>query len=867
MSSFMTQTARRPRLFLALFLLLVTALITITPLPSYAQETTVAVTTPQTAVTLPRETEENTRDGHVVLIMTSALQWEELDSYNAPRLSELAASGAMGNMVPLVVRGANCPLNSWLTLSAGTRTGNRSLSRTARCEVPPVVSGTQIGRYTCVRVVSSLKLVLFHHTNIEGYGAFSQALAQGDVTSYGIGTGAGYVLTTTSNTYPYRWESAPDDNAQLGERVAVSAQNYNLTVVDADTARTFTSREYPDFPEGTNIKKARKDYREKFFLQQAQGNAERIEAILERIPDGTRVVVVSLLNRRGTHSQMTVIGDIGDTSPAFEPVVPGLLYSASVRREGALQLTDIDPTILSWFSLARPEEMSGASLVDNPVPDSEACSPDHECFTGRLNTLIDDSSLFTLVRDIRHPFLSIFYYIAAFFFLVTILVTAKPIWQRSLGRRAWWRVAWMWLGYILAAFPLSAILVNLYGWWRSSSPLAVYASLSWLCAALFGLLALASRRLHRLAPLFVILVPTALFILVDTANGSRAMADSAIGFNTLAAARFYGLGNEPYALLAASSLFVLSFLGVWLRERLASAGKSRFIARAVAVVVVGLAGFVVVAIDALPRYGADFGGALSYLPALLVLLVLLSEAKVSWRGAGLIAGVTVAFAALIAFADWLRPPSSRTHLGNFFQSILDGNFFSVVGSKLETNLRLLTTSNYTFIVLRGILLLLIVLLPALAFPSLFGASRLPQLRRSGLESELSDTPLLAVRGVSGSERRGDLTTTQPASIWLRLKTRIQTIAQKIVALHERYWSWLFPRTEEEAASKRWPALTIALIVEVVVFVLSFAVNDSGVVLPAMAMLLLLPMLTSVVIDGLSSVSTEEKEAQNITPDL
>lgn len=832
----MNKIVRESRLFPALFLLLVTVLTTVTPFPAHAQETTVAVTPPQ-------EAEDNTHDGHVVLIMTSALQWEELDNYNAPRLRELAASGAMGNMVPLAVRGANCPLNSWLTLSAGIKKGNRSLSRTARCEVPPVIPGTHMGRYTCVRVVSALKLVLFHHTNLEEYGAFSQALAQGDITSYGIGTGAGYVLTTTSNTYPYRWEDAPDDNTQLGERVAASAQNYNLTVVDSDTARTFTSKDYPDFPEDANLKQARKDFREEFFLHQAQANAERIEAILEHIPDGTRVVVVSLLDKEGAHSQMTVIGDIGDTSPAFEPVVPGLLYSASVRREGALQLTDIDPTILSWFSLARPEEMSGASLVDNPVPDSESCSPDRECFTGRLDTLIDDSSLFTLVRDIRHPFLSIFHYITAFFFLGTILVTAKSIWRRSFGQRVWARVAWIWLGYTIAAFPLSAILINLYDWWRTSSPLAVYASLAWLCAGLFGLVATAVRHLHRLAPLFVILVPTALFILVDTANGSRAMADSAIGFNTLAAARFYGLGNEPYSLLAASSLFILSFAGVWLRERLTCSGTSRFVARVVAVGVVGIAGFIVVAIDALPRYGADFGGALSYLPALLVLLVLLSEAKVSWRGAGLIAGVTVVFAVLVAFADWLRPASSRTHLGNFFQSILDGRLLSVVGNKLETNLRLLTSSDYTFIVLRGILLLVIVLLPALTFH----VSR----RRHSLSSSSQECT----------------NTNQPVLLWLRLKTVLRKTAKKTIAFHEHHWSWLFPRSEEDAASRRWPALKIAFIVEVVVFVLSFAVNDSGIVLPAMAMLLLLPMLTSVLFDGLSSVDIEEEEAQNITLDL
>lgn len=45
------------------------------------------------------------------------------------------------------------------------------------------------------------------------------------------------------------------------------------------------------------------------------------------------------------------------------------------------------------------------------------------------------------------------------------------------------------------------------------------------------------------------------------------MADSPVGFNLLNAARFYGVGNEAFALLATGTLTVLAFVGVWLRDR------------------------------------------------------------------------------------------------------------------------------------------------------------------------------------------------------------------------------------------------------------------------------------------------------------
>ena len=201
--------------------------------------------------------------------------------------------------------------------------------------------------------------------------------------------------------------------------------------------------------------------------------------------------------------------------------------------------------------------------------------------------------------------------------------------------------------------------------------------------------------------------------------------------------------------------------------------------------------------------------------------------------------MTVIAAVLIAFLDWLRPASSRTHLGNFFQSVLDGRLFSVIGNKMETNLHLLANSNYTFIVLRGLLRLLLVLLPALTFHS---QGRLASFTSPSLQ---------------GAKQHGDLAPAQPSSVWLRLKALLRMVVQKTFALHERYWSWLFPRSAGEATTTRWPAFRIVFIVELVVFVLSFALNDSGIVLPAMALLLLLPMLTSFVIGELPASNSQE----------
>ena len=314
------------------------------------------------------------------------------------------------------------------------------------------------------------------------------------------------------------------------------------------------------------------------------------------------------------------------------------------------------------------------------------------------------------------------------------------------------------------------------------------------------------------------------------------MADSAVGFNTLAAARFYGIGNEAYALLAASSLFILAFLGVWIREKLKDVGRSAFVARTAAIGVVGVLGLVIAAIDALPQYGADFGGVLSYIPALLVMLVLLSETRMTVRSGVFITGATVLFAVLVAFADWMRPPSERTHLGNFFQSVLDGKFSSIVSNKLATNISLLET-YYTAIVFFGLLLLFIVILPAL----------------STYKSESFFQKKLYAQEIVAAQLSGN----KIALLWARLKFKAWQTAYTLYDMHSFFWSCVFMSKWEKSATQRWPALKIAFVVEFVVFILSFALNDSGIVLPAMAALLMIPMLTSLTIDELSPECAED----------
>ena len=91
------------------------------------------------------------------------------------------------------------------------------------------------------------------------------------------------------------------------------------------------------------------------------------------------------------------------------------------------------------------------------------------------------------------------------------------------------------------------------------------------------------------------------------------------------------------------------------------------------------------AVEALPAWGADFGGPPGLLLGGLVVIASAAGVRLTW-GRVLVAVVGAgALAAVVAVLDWLRPAESRTHLGEFVQSVVSGEAGAVVGRKLAQN--------------------------------------------------------------------------------------------------------------------------------------------------------------------------------------
>jgi hypothetical protein len=241
----------------------------------------------------------------------------------------------------------------------------------------------------------------------------------------------------------------------------------------------------------------------------------------------------------------------------------------------------------------------------------------------------------------------------------------------------------------VAAVPVSTFLTNLVPWWRlvdGTYASRATASMVTLALALALLLTWAACRLSWLRqpyrPVAFIATVTLAVLSVDVMTGSHLQFATVLGLSPIAGGRFYGFGNVAFSVFAASAVFAtVGITAPLLRE-----GRRR----AASGVTLGI-GLLVALIDGWPTFGADFGGMVALVVGFGLFAALISSKGVSWGRALLVVGAALAFAALVSYADYLRPMQSRTHLGEFVASVIDGDAGATVTRKLSASL-----SSFTF---------------------------------------------------------------------------------------------------------------------------------------------------------------------------
>lgn len=585
----------------------------------------------------------------LVVIGAAGIGATDLGPTRTPALWGLLRDGSSAALNITSVHANTCPVDGWLTLSAGDRAGQPDDgTATPPCRASPeVVDGRVAGWDALAKAAADRPFEARPGTLAEALAGHGQC-----ISAVGPGAAVGAALPPDGAVPRYQGF----DPATLRAGLA----GCRTTFVDIGGVQG------PGEAGSSGSVQQTASHEEQ--VAAADG---RVAQVLAAAPAGADIVVVSLADA----DQQPALRVVLAAGPRFGP---GTLYSPSTQQTGLAQLDDVTATVLALAGVPQPAGVSGSALSRSPAPNSSEALAER-----RHGGLVDDDLSSRSVRPIVYPF-----FVGWGLLMLASLVGLALVWWRGVGSTRMRESARSCVRkglVVAAAVPASTFLANVVPWWRFAWPSFVLVVAVAVWASVIGAVALRGPwRQSVMGPVAVVAAVTFVVLAADVMTGSRLQLASLLGLNPIVGGRYFGLGNVAFALFMAAA-FLVAIAG---SSRLVRTGRPR-----AAALVVGCLGVVAVVVDAAPMWGSDAGGPPALVPGLAILILAILGVTVTWHRALLIVGGTAGLVLLLALADWLRPAASRSHLGRFVQSLLDGDATDIITRKLSQNLDTLVNTT------------------------------------------------------------------------------------------------------------------------------------------------------------------------------
>lgn len=589
--------------------------------------------------------------GSLVLVGTGGLMWSDVSPERTPAIWSFLRDGASAALTVRSVNTNTCPIDGWLSLSAGMRVAASPASGKPACQpIPEVDSGAVPGWSGFVQTAASKRFGARP-------GLLGEQLASHGHCVQAVGPGAGVGAATTSGAVP---RYAPFDPERLTDLLTAC----RVTLVDVGSLRDPDDVRADEVPPPTSSRD-----------EQLAAIDARVAQVLAAAPNGADLMLASLSDA-GNTERLRLVAAKG---PRFGP---GTLRSASTRQDGLAQSADITATVLTLAGAPVPTQLGGAPLRRVPAEDNS-----EEEARERLQSLVDYDQASHEVHALVPPFFNTFVLVQVAIYAFVALVWRKRHLGSVATRLRLLRIARR-IAVAAAAVPVATFLANLLPWWRFPVPpmLAVVLAVALFVSLIAGVALLGPWAGRLMGPAAVVAAATVLVLAADVMTGSRLQLSSLMGLQPVVGGRFYGMGNTTFALFATAALLLCTAIA----DHLVRRGRRSAAAAAVAVV-----GGIAVVVDGAPFWGADGGGPPALIPGLAFLVLAVLGVRMTLGRALAVAGATVAAFLVVAVLDWTRPTESRSHLGRFVQSIIDGGALDIIARKLSQNLSILLGSWMT----------------------------------------------------------------------------------------------------------------------------------------------------------------------------
>lgn len=340
----------------------------------------------------------------------------------------------------------------------------------------------------------------------------------------------------------------------------------------------------------------------------------------------------------------------------------GLLTSSTTKRDGIITNTDIAAQVLSFFGIETESPMTGHVFKYKDIQDP-------------LNYIMELNSI------------SVFNYNSRGVVVKTFIICIVAILLISIIIMIYFREFAVYTKPCLIAIlitPTILLMLPLFKPWTSLRLSVTIIGLTLLLSLLLTYIFQEKLSLFTISCLF----STGL-IIIDTFLKNPLMKVSILGYDPIAGARFYGIGNEYMGFLLGTTIIGTTAL-------IDKYKGNEKLTKVISIILYGLVLFIL----ATPTLGTNVGGSIAGFVGFLCVVLLLVKGKISFRDLSIIGILLIIFLLCLFIYDGMRPRETQSHIGQTSLLVKEGSIgalFQIFGRKLKMNYKLMRYSNWTWV--------------------------------------------------------------------------------------------------------------------------------------------------------------------------
>lgn len=639
--------------------------------------------------------------GRVCLLLIDKLSINDIKASSTPYMREIIEQGAVGLSSTRTLKGYNT-MNTYLTIGAGNlaRTNKTGLMGFNEDENIPGqhqnaalfyrnLSGWDPGGSQCLLVNLPDILVGMESERVTTVpGNLGQILGDN-----------GYRVAVLGNADNGTWQLRPAISVAMDSkgRVGLGDVGPLTRLIPEDSILSYkTNYQYLEYKSQRLIQEADLliiDLPDLSRLEKSLPTFDKVyqqekSRILTEIDGFTAWINSSLDPARDLLLIVAPSGSLMETANKnnFAPVIasgygvkPGYLTSPATQRPYIVANTDIAPTILEFFGL---QDQNNA-MIGRPI---HSISNDQASSLERAQQLAKSTSTTTRLRT---PLIK--GYVGS---LIIILLLASII---ILKFRAYQYLLQP-LIIAMVCFPLVLLFLGIlslpYDW--------LYILVAIIATVILTFLTLSLSRGNGFRGFIALSFITVLAINLDVLTGTTLIQCSVLGYDPMAGARYYGIGNEYMGILIGASIatgaaFLEKYQSKWILPILA------------------LFFLFECYLIGMPSLGAQSDGVITAPLAFLVTMYLFTNISLNLLALSSILGIVLFTILGVSFYDMNRPAELQSHIGRAAHQVISGGWqeaLTIIMRKFQVNIKLIKYTIWS----RVFIVILLVLATFIYFP-------------------------------------------------------------------------------------------------------------------------------------------------------